>query len=88
MEVIQTLTVHSVTPGKDILEGERPWKICLQVIWVERSEERREGKSVDLGGRRIIKKKKNNKKNKKIKKKNKQTQKKRIKNDSMSHHLL
>jgi len=36
LEVIQTLTVHSVTPGKDILEGERPWEICLQVIWVER----------------------------------------------------
>src|SRR5438105_144580 len=33
-----------------------------------RSEERRVGKSVDLGGRRIIKKKKKNRKNKKKKK--------------------
>src|SRR5690348_18420737 len=32
----------------------------------KRSEERRVGKSVDLGGRRIIKKKKRNKKKKKI----------------------
>ena len=33
-----------------------------QQVTVERSEERRVGKSVDLGGRRIIKKKKKNKK--------------------------
>ena len=38
-----------------------------------RSEERRVGKSVDLGGRRIIKKKKKNQKTKKNKKKTKQT---------------
>ena len=50
---------------------------------LNRSEERRVGKSVDLGGRRIIKKKKkkklknkkkNTKKTKKKKNKNKQTQ--------------
>src|SRR5690348_18483260 len=40
----------------------------LQIVWIarcqcvhDRSEERREGKSVDLGGRRIIKKKKKKK---------------------------
>ena len=43
-----------------------------------RSEERREGKSVDLGGRRIIKKK-----NKKKKKKKENKKKKKIKNKNI-----
>src|SRR6266511_5950336 len=47
--------VFSLRPEIDVSEG--------------RSEERRVGKSVDLGGRRIIKKKKKKKKNKKTKKK-------------------
>src|SRR6266496_6276170 len=37
--------------------------------WRRRSEERRVGKSVDLGGRRIIKKKKNKKEKKTVDKK-------------------
>src|SRR5215211_8935529 len=44
-----------------------------------RSEERRVGKSVDLGGRRIIKKKKKKKKKKKEKKKKKKKKKKKNK---------
>src|SRR5579862_9936121 len=44
-----------------------------------RSEERREGKSVDLGGRRIIKKKKK-KKTRKAEKKKKRIKKKKRKN--------
>src|SRR3990170_5388602 len=35
-----------------------PISILRETKWTGRSEERREGKSVDLGGRRIIKKKK------------------------------
>src|SRR2546430_4944366 len=35
-----------------------PWWGRLRTVGLERSEERRVGKSVDLGGRRIIKKKK------------------------------
>ena len=49
-----------------------------------RSEERREGKSVDLGGRRIIKKKKRQKKKKKKRKREKE--KKKIKEKMMLHH--
>ena len=49
--VEQTLGSRSSTPGGST----ETW----------RSEERRVGKSVDLGGRRIIKKKKNKKKEKK-----------------------
>ena len=46
--------------------------MCIRMSYLleQRSEERREGKSVDLGGRRIIKKKKTKRKNKK-KRKNK-----------------
>src|SRR5215204_6775915 len=47
-----------------------------------RAEERRVGKSVDLGGRRIIKKKKTKKKNKKKKKKPKKKKKKTYKTDT------
>ena len=43
---------------------------------IARSEERRVGKSVDLGGRRIIKKKKNKETNKKKKKTKAKLQKK------------
>src|SRR5467141_5042752 len=56
---------------------------ALRIGWAyeqARSEERREGKSVDLGGRRIIKKKKKKKKRKKKKKNKKERQK--IKNET------
>ena len=45
-----------------------------RILLAARSEERRVGKSVDLGGRRIIKKKKNKNKKKKKKKKQKHNQ--------------
>src|SRR2546421_11003145 len=39
----------------------RPSRVAMTPSYAPRSEERREGKSVDLGGRRIIKKKKKKK---------------------------
>src|SRR2546426_9240531 len=51
--------------GPDLLAGKGPIEIEVKRLEVEtaflRSEERRVGKSVDLGGRRIIKKKKKRK---------------------------
>src|SRR5471030_2357073 len=44
---------------------------CVLACCADRSEERREGKSVDLGGRRIIKKKKKTKKMKRNKQRKK-----------------
>ena len=54
-----------ITPAPPLLDLTNGWDKAQQ-----RSEERRVGKSVDLGGRRLIKKKKNKQKKKKnIKKK-------------------
>ena len=49
-------------PGRPVLAGRSPWALCrLWAAWARRREADRksvvEGKSVDLGGRRIIKKK-------------------------------
>src|SRR5688572_32654206 len=54
--------------------GAEPCRQDVEVGEVHRSEERRVGKSVDLGGRRIIKKKKKKKRKKSNRKKKKRTQ--------------
>src|SRR5689334_23475264 len=41
----------------DLLTRRADRRVIIAVDWTERSEERRVGKSVDLGGRRMIKKK-------------------------------
>ena len=51
-----------------------------------RSEERRVGKSVDLGGRRIIKKKKKKKRRKKKRKKKKKKKNKKNKKNYTNHY--
>src|SRR5688572_32875001 len=57
--------VCSLTMGREASRPRTAARICGAMASsgkAERSEERREGKSVDLGGRRIIKKKKKKKK--------------------------
>src|SRR2546425_11057677 len=49
-----------------ISKPERSHPVGYQTLIFERSEERRVGKSVDLGGRRIIKKKKNKSKHEQL----------------------
>src|SRR6266850_5538996 len=68
---VQTCALQISWPRRSPLRAPR----TTNGAWLRRSEERRVGKSVDLGGRRIIKKKKK-KKDKKRKKRKKNKQKK------------